>query len=92
LLYENSRYHLNNEILFIKKSGVTSLESTIPLKRIQHVDIEQTLYSRFFNLYQLNIYTAGDKNNIGFIRKEEAESMKNDITEYLLGMSEEVDG
>jgi membrane protein YdbS with pleckstrin-like domain len=89
LLYKNSNYTLNSEFLLNEKNGITFSESTIPLKRVQHVDIEQTFYSRLYNLYRVNIYTAGDSHNISYVNKEEAEAIKDRISSFVIEMSKD---
>ena len=86
--YKNSRYTLTEEFLLIKKSGLTLSESTIPLKRVQHVDIVQTFYSRLYDLYQVNIYTAGDSHNISYVTREEADRIKEQVSSFVIEMSE----
>lgn len=90
LYVKNTYYLLENEILYIKKGSISIKETTIPLKRIQHVDIEQSFYSRLFNLYQINIYTAGDSHNIAFLNKQDAELLKGKIVEYIANMGVDV--
>jgi membrane protein YdbS with pleckstrin-like domain len=89
LRYKNSGYQIENEVVCVKYKGLSSIETTIPYKRVQHVDIEQTFFSRLYNLYKVNIYTAGDTKIIHYLSKEEAELIKNEITKYLMEMSEE---
>lgn len=91
IIFKRTNYQLNEEKFQIKKGGLSVRESTIPLKRIQHVDIEQSFLSRLFNLYRLNIYTAGDSHNIEYIQKEEAELLKEQIVNYVSGMGMEGD-
>ena len=77
--YKNLGYASDNESLVIKEGGLNVWETTIPLNRIQHIDIEQTYISRIFNLYELNIYTAGDSHSLGFIRQKEADILKESV-------------
>lgn len=78
-VYKNAAYQLSDEILLIKNGGLIRHENTIPLNRIQHSDIEQSFYSRIFDLYALNIYTAGDSHTIEYIKKEVADELKDKI-------------
>lgn len=90
LRFKNTNYLLENEIMYTKEGSISIKETTIPLKRIQHVDIEQSFYSRLFNLYKLNIYTAGDSHNITFLDKTDAELLKGEIVEYIANMGVDV--
>ncbi|MEC1657237.1 PH domain-containing protein [Bacillus haynesii] len=91
LLYKWYAYKLDDKSLFIKKGGFSVIETLVPFKRIQHVSIEQTFYSRFFNLYQVIIYTAGDSHSIGFLSKNESEKLKKRIIDYLIDMGVDID-
>lgn len=66
------------DILF--RSGVLSTTTTIiPFNRIQHVAIHEGLFSRMYELSELQIFTAGGSNSdlhIPGLPKEEAEQIK----------------
>ena len=79
IIYRNTKYQLNEDTLIIRIGGLTVEETTIPLIRIQHVDIEQSFHSRLFGLYSLNIYTAGDTHSISYIKKEVADMLKDKL-------------
>ncbi|MBM7693539.1 membrane protein YdbS with pleckstrin-like domain [Peribacillus deserti] len=81
LTYNNAAYELTDNILYIQNGGFSRHENTIPLNRIQHADIEQSFYSRFFDLYALNIYTAGANHTIEYIKREVADDLRNKITQ-----------
>ncbi|PKR83309.1 PH domain-containing protein [Heyndrickxia camelliae] len=87
--YKNSEYQLSDEILFIKNGGLIQYENTIPLNRIQHSDIEQSFYSRIFDLYALNIYTAGDSHTIEYIKKDVADDLKDKIIKIITKVTDE---
>jgi len=87
--YKNSEYQLSDEILFIKNGGLIQYENTIPLNRIQHSDIEQSFYSRIFDLYALNIYTAGDRHTIEYIKKDVADDLKDKIIKIITKVTDE---
>ena len=60
--------------------------ATVPLSRIQHLDITQGLLSRQFGLANLKLYTAGDSGSDMVIKGlllPEAEKIKEYITEQI---------
>lgn len=81
--FKNTEYELSNEILYIKNGGLIKYENTIPLNRIQHSDIEQSFYSRIFNLYAINIYTAGDTHTIEYVKRDVADELKDKIIKII---------
>lgn len=91
LLYRWYEYRLNEDTLYIRKGGFSISETLIPFKRIQHIDIEQTFYSRLFNLYQVGIFTAGDTHSIGYLGKEEASELKDTLLDYLISIGVDID-
>ena len=92
LYYRNFQYYINEDFLYIKKGGLSISETTIPLNRIQHVDISQSFYSRLFDQYAINIYTAGDSHSIAYLRKSEAEALKEKMVEYVKNIGVDIDG
>ena len=84
LLYRNFMYLINDQMIHIYKGGLTSNHETIPIQRVQHVDISQSFYSRLFQLYSLTIYTAGLNHTIGYLPKEQAEQWKSYIIDLLV--------
>jgi uncharacterized protein len=84
LRYRNFSFSIDGDSIKITKGGFTVQEDTVPIRRIQHVDIEQTFYSRFFRLYCLNIYTAGHDHSILFLKEHQAVELKTDIINLLI--------
>lgn len=72
---------LEEQALRIYRPGFSTEEHTIPLHKVQHVDIQQGIVSRRYGLYRLNIYTAGDQHSISYIPKQEADELR----DHLLG-------
>ncbi len=71
----------------IYKSGIISETTTIiPLNRIQHVALNEGVFSRFFNLGTLQIYTAGGSSgeiHIAGIPIEQAKTIKEALVKRL---------
>ena len=56
---------------------------TVPFSRIQHVEIDEGMFSRFFKLASLSVYTAGDSSDdleIKGLSKEQALQIKEFIS------------
>ena len=81
LTYKNTRYFYNEEEIFLKKGGLTVSETYIPLKRVQHLEVTQTFFSRMFKLAEVEFYTAGDNHTLQYLQKEKAMDLKNYIIE-----------
>ncbi|WP_242141971.1 MULTISPECIES: PH domain-containing protein [unclassified Bacillus cereus group] len=85
LLFKNKLYKITEENICIYKKGIINEEIRIPIFRVQHMNISQTYISRWFELYELTVYTAGDCNTIGFISKEAADDIMQQVQQFLRG-------
>lgn len=68
--------------LFFKKT------TTVPFNRIQHLEIDQGLFSKLFQLASLSVFTAGDSSDdlkIGGISLIDAEKIKEFISSKIDG-------
>lgn len=66
------------DILY-KRGLISTTTTMIPFNRIQHVAMHEGVFSRIFNLAQIQIFTAGGSTSdvkISGIEKEKAESIK----------------
>ncbi|MFS0781953.1 PH domain-containing protein [Bacillus sp. 1P06AnD] len=88
---KNTSYQVIEHFLYVRKGGLSKKEYTIPLKKIQHYDVEKTFFSRFFDLYSLSIYTAGDAHYIEYIKLSEVNKLKEPITKYVLSKEADID-
>ncbi|MCI2227730.1 PH domain-containing protein [Polaribacter sp. MSW13] len=60
--------------------------TTVPFSRIQHIEVDEALFSRFFKLASLSVYTAGDSSDdlvIKGITKKEALEIKEFISQKI---------
>lgn len=77
----------------IYKSGVIAQTTTIvPFKRVQHVALHQGLFSRYFGLASLELFTAGGSSTdleIKGLKLEEAQQFKNWIVQKIDNLVEE---
>ncbi|WP_299012446.1 PH domain-containing protein [uncultured Polaribacter sp.] len=71
------------------KSGILFKQTTsVPFNRVQHIEIDQGPFSRFFKLASLSVYTAGDSSDdlkIKGILKEDAIKIKEFISTKIDG-------
>jgi membrane protein YdbS with pleckstrin-like domain len=75
----------------IYKSGIIAETTTIvPLNRIQHVALDEGVFSRLFKLGKLQIYTAGGQSGHLMISGLEIEKAKN-MKELLLRKLNQID-
>lgn len=66
------------DILY-KRGLISTTTTMIPFNRVQHVAMHEGVFSRIFNLAQIQIFTAGGSTSdvkISGIEKEKAESIK----------------
>jgi membrane protein YdbS with pleckstrin-like domain len=77
----------------VYKSGLISETTTIvPFQRIQHVALHQGLFSRFFGLASLELFTAGGSStdlHISGLLLEEAQRYKIWIVEKIDALNEQ---
>ena len=77
------KYALRQQDITYKKGLFFKSTLTIPFNRIQHIEIDEGLFSRIFSLASINIYTAGANNldlAIKGIPKKKAAEIKEFIT------------
>ncbi|MBD8070663.1 PH domain-containing protein [Bacillus sp. PS06] len=79
LAYRHSYYEISEDTVHIKGGGFSVWETTLPISRIQHLDVSQSFYARFFDLYSLNIYTAGDDHDIKYLKKDPIDSLHQEL-------------
>lgn len=91
LLYRHMSYEIQDNSLFIKSGAISVSEAIIPFNRIQHIDTEQTFFSRMFNLHSVNIYTAGDTHTISYLSRMEADILKDKMIEYVADLEVHID-
>lgn len=59
LSFHNQFYALRNKDILFKKGVFTKSTTIIPFNRIQHISIDQGIYSRWFGLANIELFTAG---------------------------------
>ena len=85
-IFNRKKYLINGAYLSYQKGLLVRQIITVPFSRIQHMEIDEGPFERFFKLSTLSIYTAGDSGKdlkISGLKKEEAQEIKELITTYI---------
>ncbi len=87
LRYKYWRYELRPEELSLQFGVITRVDTLVPLRRVQHIDVSQNLFEREWDLGRLVVYTAGTKQNsvvVPGLPIEKAREMRDVIKQYVL--------
>jgi len=80
------RYAATEEALFAERGWFTRVRTVVPLRRVQHIDVAESLFEREAGLARLVVHTAGTRNNtvvVPGLRRERAEGLRDAMREYL---------
>ncbi|MCM0598842.1 PH domain-containing protein [Periweissella fabalis] len=77
--YRFWRYEINADFVFIQSGFFIRQQRTIPINRIQNVDLEQGPLLQMAHLKELKVVTAADGFSISGITEAEADSLRNQI-------------
>ncbi|WP_291652397.1 PH domain-containing protein [Clostridium sp.] len=77
--YKQWRYKITNDKIEFTEGIYFIRKVIIPIIRIQHIQVNQGPINKFFNLYDISIFTAGGQHKIPNIDSKRAE----EISEYL---------
>lgn len=77
--YAFHQYAIFEDRIEIKRGFIFRNQVTVPIARVQNVDIEQGPILRYKNLYKISIYTSADSHDIAAVTKEESESIKTQV-------------
>lgn len=72
-------FAIREKDILYKRGLISTTTTMIPFNRVQHVAMHEGVFSRIFNLAQIQIFTAGGSTSdvkISGIEKEKAESIK----------------
>ena len=61
LYYNSWKFDIRENEIYLERGVLTKVHTTAPFKRIQHIDVEQSVFDRMFGLGKLVIYTAGTR-------------------------------
>jgi membrane protein YdbS with pleckstrin-like domain len=61
LKYKFWKFDVRDDEIYIERGILTRIKTTAPYRRIQHLDVQQTVFERMAHLGKLVIYTAGTR-------------------------------
>nr|WP_263315102.1 PH domain-containing protein [Mammaliicoccus sp. Marseille-Q6498] len=74
-IYRNFRYEISDDEINIKSGIFMIKETSIPMGRIQNVDLYEGFIMRKFDLASVTLSTAGGKDVIQYLNKEKAKNI-----------------
>jgi len=80
------KYAVREKDISYKKGVLVQSITTVPLVRIQHVELEEKPFSRLFRLASIKIFTAGESGGdlkVNGLPKNEAKKIKEFITHFI---------
>lgn len=89
--YKIRGYSLREKDILFRKGVIFKSTTAIPFNRVQHVEIKQGPIERYFELYTLQIYTAGGESSdlsIPGLQGETAQQMKTFIIQKTTATNE----
>ncbi|KNF08585.1 hypothetical protein CLPU_6c00710 [Gottschalkia purinilytica] len=69
--YRNWNFYLNDNVVILEYGIIYKNKVTIPINRIQYVDIHQGPILKFYKVRTMSIHTAGGKNEIPYLPDSE---------------------
>lgn len=87
LRYRFWRYVLTSEELYLERGIFNLVRTIVPLRRVQHLDVSQSLLEREFGLGKLIVHTAGSRSGdvvLPGLRNEDAERLRDHVKRYIL--------
>ncbi len=90
LAYRQWRYRVGMTEIETKKGIFITTRTLIPMVRVQHVDLSQGPVMRKYNLASVEIYTAATVHEIPALEYEEAEELRNYISNMVQMVKEDV--
>ena len=89
--YRSWGYRMDEEELRLAHGVLTQVETLVPLKRVQHLDISQGPLERAFGVCRLVLHTAGTAHSqvvLPGLSRETAEAMRAEIRSHIRQESE----
>ncbi len=81
------RYQLRDQELFLERGIINRVQTIVPLRRIQHLDISQDIIEKEFSLGKLIVHTAGTRSSdvvLPGLHIEVAERLRDTVKDYIL--------
>lgn len=86
IVFNRKKFVIHETYLGYKNGLLIRQLIVVPFSRIQHIEIDDGPFERYFKLSTLSIYTAGDSGKdlkISGLRKNKAQEIKELITAYI---------
>lgn len=83
----SKQYAFRNRDITYRSGWIWRSITTVPFNRVQHCEVSQGVFDRYFGLAKLKIYTAGGSNSDVTIPGLQLE-VANDLKGYILGKVE----
>lgn len=86
LRYRYWRYELRDEDLYAIRGIWNRVQTTVPLRRIQHLDVAQDLIEGNYNLARLVVHTAGTRSTdvvVPGLPYDEAVQLRDTVREFI---------
>lgn len=77
-------YWLSPKDVSYRVGWLTPTVVTLPVKRLQHVEIKQGALDRLFKLYRVTVLSAGRGFTIPGLNQDEAESLREALLEFVV--------
>ncbi len=61
LKYKYWKFEVRDEEIYLERGILTRIKTVAPYRRIQHIDVQQSVFERIANLGKLVVYTAGTR-------------------------------
>ncbi len=87
LRYRFWRYELMADELHLQRGILNRVRTTVPLRRIQHLDVSQNILEKEFDLGKLIVHTAGSRSSsvvLPGLHIEEAEGLRDRLKHFIL--------
>jgi uncharacterized protein len=84
--YRYWRHAATEEALFAERGWFTRVRTVVPLRRVQHLDVAESVFEREAGLARLVVHTAGTRNNtvvVPGLRRERAVALRDAMRAYL---------
>jgi len=86
LRYRFWRYQLRDDDLYAIRGIYNRVQTIVPLRRIQHLDVEQDLIEENFNIARLVVHTAGTRSTdvvVPGLHYDEAVRLRDTVRDFI---------
>lgn len=90
LRWRHWRYEVDQQEIDLKHGIFVVSRTLVPIRRVQHVDTRQDPIQRYYGLAGVRIYTAATVHEIPGLKEDDAESVRDRISELARIAEEDV--